>query len=188
MRSYNFCHTNTKNPGNNLGIFCLITGRPKLNGYHQGLSLSTTVNSYSAEMLRFNLFRDQLLAALNFVLTIIYNVFGHSRIRKDFFSIWSRDHFANHKNHKILFFTSETSRNCLRSVSWPSQKDTKILLRSTCGETLFDFSCKRSLWRVIYKIEARKFCRILKIHSNWPMKGQQWYLLLVRTTDELIFI
>ena len=29
----NFCHTNTKNPGNNLGIFCLITGRPKLNGY-----------------------------------------------------------------------------------------------------------------------------------------------------------
>ena len=33
MRSYNFCHTNTKNPGNNLGIFCLITGRPKLNGY-----------------------------------------------------------------------------------------------------------------------------------------------------------
>ena len=34
MRSYNFCHTNTKNPGNNLGIFCLITGRPKLNGYN----------------------------------------------------------------------------------------------------------------------------------------------------------
>ena len=33
MRSYNFCHTNPKNPGNNLGIFCLITGRPKLNGY-----------------------------------------------------------------------------------------------------------------------------------------------------------
>jgi hypothetical protein len=33
MRSYNFCHTNTKNPGNNLGFFCLITGRPKLNGY-----------------------------------------------------------------------------------------------------------------------------------------------------------
>ncbi len=33
MRSYNFCHTNTKNPGNNLEIFCLITGRPKLNGY-----------------------------------------------------------------------------------------------------------------------------------------------------------
>ena len=33
MRSCNFCHTNTKNPGNNLGIFCLITGRPKLNGY-----------------------------------------------------------------------------------------------------------------------------------------------------------
>ena len=33
MRSYNFCDTNTKNPGNNLGIFCLITGRPKLNGY-----------------------------------------------------------------------------------------------------------------------------------------------------------
>ena len=33
MRSYNFFHTNTKNPGNNLGIFCLITGRPKLNGY-----------------------------------------------------------------------------------------------------------------------------------------------------------
>ena len=33
LRSYNFCHTNTKNPGNNLGIFCLITGRPKLNGY-----------------------------------------------------------------------------------------------------------------------------------------------------------
>ena len=35
MRSYNFCHTNTKNPGNNLGIFCLITGRPKLNGYER---------------------------------------------------------------------------------------------------------------------------------------------------------
>ena len=35
MRSYNFCHTNTKNPGNNLGIFCLITGRPKLNGYEE---------------------------------------------------------------------------------------------------------------------------------------------------------
>lgn len=35
MRSYNFCHTNTKNPGNNLGIFCLITGRPKLNGYQR---------------------------------------------------------------------------------------------------------------------------------------------------------
>jgi hypothetical protein len=33
MRSCNFCHTNTKNPENNLGIFCLITGRPKLNGY-----------------------------------------------------------------------------------------------------------------------------------------------------------
>ena len=33
MRSYNFCHTNTKNPGNNLGIFCLITGWPNLNGY-----------------------------------------------------------------------------------------------------------------------------------------------------------
>ena len=61
MRSYNFCHTNTKNPGNNLGIFCLITGRPKLNGY-----------SYSAEMLRFNLFMDQLLAALDFVFT--YNL------------------------------------------------------------------------------------------------------------------
>ena len=40
MRSYNFCHTNTKNPGNNLGIFCLITGRPKLNGYgEQGVAL-----------------------------------------------------------------------------------------------------------------------------------------------------
>ena len=33
MRSCNFCHTNTKNPENNLGIFCLIIGRPKLNGY-----------------------------------------------------------------------------------------------------------------------------------------------------------
>ena len=42
MRSYNFCHTNTKNPGNNLGIFCLITGRPKLNGYHLSLSDSET--------------------------------------------------------------------------------------------------------------------------------------------------
>ena len=38
MRSYNFCHTNTKNPGNNLGIFLSITGRPKLNGY--GILLS----------------------------------------------------------------------------------------------------------------------------------------------------
>ena len=37
MRSYNFCHTNTKNPGNNLGIFCLITGRPKLNGYRAAI-------------------------------------------------------------------------------------------------------------------------------------------------------
>ena len=36
MRSCNFCHTNTKNPENNLGIFCLITGRPKLNGYRKG--------------------------------------------------------------------------------------------------------------------------------------------------------
>ena len=42
MRSYNFCHTNTKNPGNNLGIFCLITGRPKLNGYvYLGVLLSS---------------------------------------------------------------------------------------------------------------------------------------------------
>ena len=38
MRSYNFCHTNTKNPGNNLGVFCLITGRPKLNGYVEIIS------------------------------------------------------------------------------------------------------------------------------------------------------
>ena len=30
---HNSCHTNTKNPGNNLGIFLSITGRPKLDGY-----------------------------------------------------------------------------------------------------------------------------------------------------------
>ena len=33
VRSCNFCYTNSKNPENNLGIFCLIIGRPKLNGY-----------------------------------------------------------------------------------------------------------------------------------------------------------
>ena len=68
MRSYNFCHTNTKNPGNNLGIFCLITGRPKLNGYvtytghryninmrdidlekQSGSNLSTTLRPWSIE-------------------------------------------------------------------------------------------------------------------------------------------
>ena len=126
------------------------------------------------------------------------SIVGFSNTRRlsfvdDFFGEWLSQHTSNCPVCDLyfqdcLFFTSETSRNCLRSVSWPSQKDTKILLRRTCGETLFDFSCKRSLWRVIYKIEARKFCRILKNHSNWPMKGQQWYLLLVRTTDELIFI
>ena len=43
MRSYNFCHTNTKNPGNNLGIFCLITGRPKLNGYEKIVTLPEVI-------------------------------------------------------------------------------------------------------------------------------------------------
>ena len=41
MRSNNFCHTNTKNPGNNLGFFCLITGRPKLNGYPSNIGYSS---------------------------------------------------------------------------------------------------------------------------------------------------
>ena len=45
MRSYNFCHTNTKNPGNNLGIFCLITGRPKLNGYTRRKKAETEENA-----------------------------------------------------------------------------------------------------------------------------------------------
>ena len=46
MRSYNFCHTNTKNPGNNLGIFCLITGRPKLNGYGVRIQIFNSIITY----------------------------------------------------------------------------------------------------------------------------------------------
>lgn len=89
---------------------------------------------------------------------------------------------------KIVFFLPQKLQGIVYDLLVGRLRRIQNFLRSTCGKTLFDFSCKRSLWRVNYKIEARKFCRILKIHSNWPMKGQQWYLLLVRTTDELIFI
>ena len=46
MRSYNFCHTNTKNPGNNLGIFLSITGRPKSNGYDMTLDTAQYKRMY----------------------------------------------------------------------------------------------------------------------------------------------
>ena len=54
MRSCNFCHTNTKNPENNLGIFCLITGRPKLNGYFPTLPLPHTMAVISLESYYFD--------------------------------------------------------------------------------------------------------------------------------------
>ena len=71
MRSYNFCHTNTKNPGNNLGIFCLITGRPKLNGYASFLGLIAfiaTITLSESELLKA---AEGVLAALMAVCYII---------------------------------------------------------------------------------------------------------------------
>ena len=65
MRSYNFCHTNTKNPGNNLGIFCLITGRPKLNGYvyyPNGIILVLRIFSYYFKVISADYYYLLLLA------------------------------------------------------------------------------------------------------------------------------
>ena len=57
---------------------------------------------------------------------------------------------------KIVFLSQKLQR-IVYDLLVGRHRRIQNFLRSTCGKTLFDFSCKRSLWRVNYKIEARKF-------------------------------
>ena len=69
MRSYNFCHTNTKNPGNNLGIFCLITGRPKLNGYKETTTRVAKKTYFLATLVGFKLIPNGIRQRTNPLVT-----------------------------------------------------------------------------------------------------------------------